>query len=267
MNNLIRSYISFGRASRRVIVGWWWVLPLAWLAGPSRCWPRNGIRLLKQRPVQVKLQGGNRFLCYLDEVFTIIEVIVFEEYGSVQKSLATIVDIGANIGVSSVWLAQKYPEATIWSFEPAPSTFSRLQVNVALNGIESRVHLIAAAAAGTNGHGTFAIGPTSSTSSLSNSESTGICVNLISLPAILEMVGGQVDLMKIDCEGGEYDFFACASQDALKAIRHIVGEAHDVGSERHGIMISKLRDAGFTVSEFKVRGQLETFEAHQTELL
>lgn len=263
MNDPIRSYIRFSGASRHVIKGWWWVLPFAWFVGPSRCWPKNGVRFLKRRQVQVRLHSGSRFLCYYEEVFTIMEVIALGEYGSIQGPINTIVDIGANIGVSTIWLAQQYPEATIWSFEPAPSTFSRLKVNVGLNGIESRVHVIEAAAAGVAGRGRFTIGATSGISSLSNGKSPGISVNLVTLSAILDMVNSQIDLIKIDCEGGEYDFFEGASQDGLKAVRHIVGEAHDVGSERHGSMISKLNEAGFAVKESNVHGPYEIFEAHQ----
>jgi FkbM family methyltransferase len=47
------------------------------------------------------------------------------------NSVATIVDIGANIGAASVFFAAQYPPARIFAFEPAPQTFELLGRNVA----------------------------------------------------------------------------------------------------------------------------------------
>ncbi|MEE9542246.1 MAG: FkbM family methyltransferase, partial [Thermodesulfobacteriota bacterium] len=42
----------------------------------------------------------------------------------------TILDIGANIGISSVYFANRYPEAKIFSFEPVPSNYALLEKNI-----------------------------------------------------------------------------------------------------------------------------------------
>jgi FkbM family methyltransferase len=45
------------------------------------------------------------------------------------KDNGTVVDAGANAGVFSVFAATKHPHATIYAFEPTPSTFEALKEN------------------------------------------------------------------------------------------------------------------------------------------
>lgn len=47
-----------------------------------------------------------------------------------------IVDIGANIGLFSLYMKRKRPAARILAFEPAPENVSALQQNLALHGVE-----------------------------------------------------------------------------------------------------------------------------------
>jgi FkbM family methyltransferase len=47
-----------------------------------------------------------------------------------------IFDIGGNIGNNALYWALKWKAKKVYSFEPVPSTFSILQTNIALNGME-----------------------------------------------------------------------------------------------------------------------------------
>lgn len=40
-----------------------------------------------------------------------------------------IFDIGANIGITAIWLADKFPGAKIFCFEPMPENFELLKAN------------------------------------------------------------------------------------------------------------------------------------------
>ena len=46
-----------------------------------------------------------------------------------------MIDAGANVGLFSLYMKQKYPESRILAFEPAPETFSTLQRNLALHNV------------------------------------------------------------------------------------------------------------------------------------
>jgi FkbM family methyltransferase len=54
----------------------------------------------------------------------------------------TVFDVGANVGQSVVKYLSEFPEATIFSFEPIPETFTQLQMNVGHNA-RVKLHNIA----------------------------------------------------------------------------------------------------------------------------
>src|SRR5207245_3538172 len=62
-----------------------------------------------------------------------------------------ILDAGANIGMFAVWAAQIAPGARIFSLEPWPSTFKRLNRHIEMNGLADRVVAVNVALAGDSG--------------------------------------------------------------------------------------------------------------------
>src|SRR6185436_1504795 len=46
-------------------------------------------------------------------------------------AVRTVLDIGANVGVTALYFARLFPNAAIYAFEPAPDNFAILQKNVA----------------------------------------------------------------------------------------------------------------------------------------
>lgn len=50
---------------------------------------------------------------------------------------STIIDVGANMGEISLRFAQQYPNAHIFSFEPHPFTFQKLQTNCSRNSFKN----------------------------------------------------------------------------------------------------------------------------------
>ncbi|RWA06966.1 hypothetical protein EKO27_g8138, partial [Xylaria grammica] len=46
-----------------------------------------------------------------------------------------VVDAGANIGMFSLFVKQKFPAAKVLAFEPAPETYSILRRNLELHGL------------------------------------------------------------------------------------------------------------------------------------
>jgi FkbM family methyltransferase len=65
-----------------------------------------------------------RYLQYEAEVFRWLTT----------RSYLTVVEIGANVGVFSIFLAKRFPKASIYAFEPSRKAFSRLLTNVMTNG-------------------------------------------------------------------------------------------------------------------------------------
>ncbi len=65
----------------------------------------------------------NQRLAYEPEVFLWLE----------SRAYNAIVEIGANVGVFSLYLAKRFPAARVYSFEPSRLAFSRLLANVQRN--------------------------------------------------------------------------------------------------------------------------------------
>ena len=57
------------------------------------------------------------------------------------ENYACVIDIGANVGVFSLYMAQRFPDAKIYSFEPGREAFLRLLMNIKANPhLESRIN-------------------------------------------------------------------------------------------------------------------------------
>lgn len=119
-----------------------------------------------------------------------------------------IIDCGANIGLSSVWFASQFPEATVYAVEPSPSNFELLKRNAApypniiplLGGVWDRnTELSIVNPEGSSWQ--FRVGETSAT------EAENL-VRAFTIPQILELAGAEEALMvKLDIEGSEAALF------------------------------------------------------------
>ena len=69
---------------------------------------------------------------------TIAVVFIRKHYGSVRK-LKTILDVGANIGVFSLFAAVQSRDAKIFSCEPVPSNYALLKANITRNKLDDRI--------------------------------------------------------------------------------------------------------------------------------
>jgi FkbM family methyltransferase len=53
----------------------------------------------------------------------------------------TVIDVGAHVGVVSIYLAKKYPFIKVYALEPNPLTFACLRRNIELNGVANVIAL------------------------------------------------------------------------------------------------------------------------------
>ncbi|HSZ63756.1 MAG TPA: FkbM family methyltransferase [Terriglobales bacterium] len=137
----------------------------------------------------------------------------------------TIVDAGANIGMASIFFANRYPEARIVAIEPEAGNFKMLTENIrpypqieaiqaALWSSDGEVSLHGASGMdGSYGDWGFTVGEGSGTPALSI------------LALIRRFLPGMIDLLKIDIEGAELELFAKA--DWVRHVRCIMIETHD----------------------------------------
>src|SRR5262249_51497004 len=121
----------------------------------------------------------------------------------------TIIDAGANIGLSAVYLARRFPDATVVAIEPEEGNFPLLQRNSAAyaNIIPRRAALWAA---------DTMIGLSNpdarSDSFRFNDGGSTQMISAISIPSLLEAFGiDTLDVLKMDIEGAEEGVFAASA--------------------------------------------------------
>lgn len=148
-----------------------------------------------------------------------------------------IIDIGANIGMVSVLLAKKYPYLKIYSYEPVKVNYDNLVKNIEKNEIpEGTIIPERKAVTGDGKPVTMMFNPTNTGgSTISDVAKLGYIVKdedknieSITLDQIFEKHNlKKVKMLKIDCEGAEYEVLKNCSVKNLKKIQYLRGEFHE----------------------------------------
>ncbi len=143
-----------------------------------------------------------------------------------------ILDLGAHIGVVSIFLAKTHPGVTIHAFEPNPRVFALLDENFRRNRVTNVIAHNQAVAATTGTTDLVAhLGSNSagSTAFLGSDDPAGhehFRVASVSLDDIFETYGIEhCPLLKIDVEGSEYDVLHASR--LLGRVKQIRGEFHE----------------------------------------
>jgi len=114
-----------------------------------------------------------------------------------------LLDLGANIGMASVWLAKRSSFTEVIAVEPDPRNAALVRHNFELNGISG--HVVEAAVGPTEGTALFQF---SELSNLGKLGQNGVPVSMTSVDAIIKKFAvNRFPLIKIDIEGGERDLF------------------------------------------------------------
>lgn len=153
-------------------------------------------------------------------------VFIDDEYGFLlARPPSTIVDAGANVGMSAVYFSLRYPAAKIIAIEPEPTNFDVLSKNAKLFPNIIPIHAAlwshegaVAVQDGGDGHWGMRVGGTAA------SDST---IRAITLQALLEEQRlDYVDLLKVDVEGAECEIFGDPSS-WIGRVGIICAEMHD----------------------------------------
>jgi len=165
---------------------------------------------------------------------------------------SVIVDIGANIGAFSLYAAWKLPKSRIFAYEPGPDNYRFLCENIRLNSLSARVTAFPLAVGGQNGEQMFNINKTRSVDHGFYSSSN--CSGAIPVPVVtLEKVFrdnslNTVDLLKLDCEGAEFEIFRNAPEPILCKVSALSMEVHEhLGIGTMEELATLLRESDFTV--------------------
>lgn len=194
---------------------------------------------------------GDRKIILQDAISNgdIVSVFVNDDYHGLPVEGRTVVDIGANIGDTLIYFALRNAKKVI-GFEPYLKSYNTARKNIELNGLGERIHLFLAGCS--SQVGSIRIDPNynSDVGSQLREFKHGIEIPVLTLESIVkenEIESGSI--LKMDCEGCEYDVILSAPTHVLRKFSYIQIEYH------HGYrnLKDKLEQCGFDVH---INGQI-----------
>lgn len=247
---MVKSFRSPAKVARRLKL-----TPLA--ARRIASWPRfmysYTLGLVPSTPYAFRNRARLKIGRGVDHV-PIIEIFLREEYGAVADG-AVILDLGANIGVFSIYAATTARDVTIYAYEPMPDFFRLMEENVCLNGIEAAVKCFNSAVAGDANdrelyvEGTEFFFPTLLQPDDPRATRT-VRVPCTTLVEILDSNNlPRVDLVKMDCEGAEYEILYNTPLSYFDRIGEIRMEYHNLDRGRSNVdaLAAFLMERGYDI--------------------
>nr|AIF20296.1 FkbM family methyltransferase [uncultured marine thaumarchaeote KM3_89_C12] len=161
----------------------------------------------------------------------------------------TVIDIGAHIGLFSLLVSQLCKTGKILSFEPVHENFDLLISNLKLNHVKN-VLPFNMAVSKNSGRLDLFLNNDQSAHSIFSKSSESISVESTSLQKIFEENKiSSCKLLKLDCEGAEYEIIDSLPSKYLDKIQNMVIEYHlaDTKPELVKSLILKIKNAGFKI--------------------
>jgi FkbM family methyltransferase len=140
----------------------------------------------------------------------------------------TVLDLGGNIGLFSLRAAQHLPEATVHAFEPGPPNYRLFEMNLLANpSLAARVHLHREAVGGEASTANWCIDANSpGGANLYDTSGKSFSVSVRSFESVVASIGGQIDFLKMDIEGAEYDLLRGTPPAVWEQVTSIALELH-----------------------------------------
>jgi FkbM family methyltransferase len=205
----------------------------------------------------ITIEAPRRLLHEFKEIF--LENAYVSGFKTPLPRNPTIIDVGANAGFFTLFAAALFPKARIYSFEPVPENFQQLLRNRARNR-QVDISCFPMAVCGYDGEiflnfelednfttaATIVRGP--------EAGGKGLTVPCVSLATIFQKNSlDTCDLLKLDCEGAEFDILYRCPPEAMAKVQRLAMEVHAGREEGHTMeaLTVWLGNQGFAVRHRK----------------
>jgi FkbM family methyltransferase len=168
---------------------------------------------------KMSIPDSTTFLGSLIEIF-VEEIYKFEP--SATKPI-TIIDCGANIGLASIYFAQRFPQASIKAYEADPNIYVSMKAN--FDSFEyTKVEAINAAVSNKNGEIFFHLEGGHSGMIADSAAQNSVAVPCVRLKDVLDQYD-DITFLKIDIEGHESEVLPDIAEE-LKKVQFLFLEYH-----------------------------------------
>ena len=162
----------------------------------------------------------------------------YEEIGFFIESDETVIDIGAHIGLFTVYASQFCKNGKIISCEPIKENFELLKENVSINNL-SNIILYNNAITDKNDKVKVYLNNDSAANSIYGNGENYEEISTLSLSKILDENMNEKNCLKLDCEGAEYQIINNTPDKYFKKITKICLEYHVINKDK--IQLEKLK--------------------------
>lgn len=197
--------------------------------------------------------------------YDFLTCFVDDEYGLTDLPCApkTILDVGANIGFFSMAARSFCPQALIHAYEPNARALGFCKRNLQDLGI-----VVFGEALGSRDGQVFIddVGDSNQARvSAAPGISNSIAVRQVTLATAIERFGSNcIDLLKLDCEGAEWDLFS--DVESWRRVKYLRMEYHLWGSRSYGDVAKALATIGFNITFHRPAGEWGTVWAENSRL-
>lgn len=209
----------------------------------------RSIVLPRYQAGQMEWQGWK--IDYVDALALIssLDILVLKGWNNFTSSRPdpVILDCGANIGISVLNYKRHFPQAKITAFEPDPQFIPYLKKNLEQNHAAD-VQIVEAAVWKEEGTTTFLCEGADGSKIITEASPSARTVTVRTIE-LAKYITGEIDLIKVDIEGAEYDVLPSISSK-LHLVKNMIVECHLYHRDLHGFarLLDTLTFAGFKVS-------------------
>jgi len=234
----------------RKILKNWYLLPMIYLG----IFKKNQIILKTKNDLQLSIRANKS-----NDIHVFSEIWLEETYLKWKINFSknsNVIDIGSHIGLFTLQIASMNKNSNIFCFEPNNENFNMLKNNIKINNLK-KIKIFQMAVSFKNGETELSINKNDSSGhSIKKEFEKKENVKTITLKKILD--DNQIehcDLLKLDCEGAEYEILFSTSKNELKKIKQICLEYHKLADEPklYKKLIDFLEENGFKI-------EIEDFE-------
>ena len=163
------------------------------------------------------------------------EVFVNEDYKFLNVKDKNVLDIGAFVGDSPIYFILKGAKE-VYAIEPHPDAYNEMLENIKLNNMEDKIVPINVGISYESDYISISTTKANTQHILLKPEERGCKIPAYSLSKLIEKYNIDAQILKIDCEGCEYDIIL-KDYDTIKEFDEIEFEYHTCNTK---ILVSKL---------------------------
>ncbi len=224
------------------------------------------------RPLPIKFRVPNSLYLVFKEIF-MTDVYEIDTLVRQLPAKPVIIDIGANVGFFGIQLLSKMDAATIYAYEPMPANVQMLRETMDRNPRLAQCLTLYQQAVTGNPLETVDLFAEAEESSqvvasvffgFNDNNIHRLTVPAITLGDIIRQNNLQtIDLLKLDCEGSEYDIIYNTDSALIQRITRMAVEVHDLDTEQNnvGYFAAYLQQLGYQTTHAPINSFCHALEA------